>query len=315
MTEPILTLHAPKRHDRFWVLGIDVNIGGDTITLSARISPKTMRWAQAYGAKALSYLHPVWQRAQSAFRNNVDLDGDWTRFGALAAGAFDLAQRVAASPLSRIEDMTGPAKFYRACQGELGPHAHKFAVEQVKKIEADADAGNDDAIAALKSLYAVVSMDGILNAEDCYDQLRRLGALAAGGDEEAARLLSACKALGRCCCGGPVEVNYDLGDQLLKTDGADWLAGYASDVLTFRGYKRAPLRSLAETATAMRAQRRRILPGIAPAPRYDALGSAMPYYSAGHNTDEDIHGSRGIAGGYLPDADYMLNTLNRTGLR
>lgn len=289
MNAPILTLHAPYKIGKDWVLCADIHIGDDTVTLKAKLTPRTLRWAKKQFVRSRDWTE---RKARKA-RKWIRFTGDWKKFGPLARVAFNTAKDVAGHPLlqnsSHVKD---GAKLFSALEGKKGPQAQQLANVQCQRILDAAKKGDFHAIEAWNILQALSRARDIFNHPNCYYLLSQLCYNVWMGDNSARFVLDAVKALGSCCCNGQkVQICYDIENLMMSPNKASNFVNWVNDVQMFKGANQGWHPS----------QVKRLLDEV-----YPFSVSTMPYYGAGSNPDEEQHGAREGYGGYFEDIDYEL---------
>ena len=271
---PVLTMHAPRRLGSSWVLAAEVRIGGDTVTVQAKLSPQTIQWALANAASAARW---VKEKALSY----VSYRGDWSQFGFLAEVAMGATNRIAASPaLASYERAREALPLYRMAIGEKGSHELSQAQRHLALIQTDCDRGVPAALEARDELDRLHKADGLLHQPDAYQQLGWLTEAAKDGIPEAVALLGAVKALGTYS-DEPVYLDYDVEEALTEPASIDSLAGLASDVLAFRamgerGPKLEPHQVSRIFASLLPSYRKPHFGGYPPSPSHASSPGACP---------------------------------------
>ena len=121
-----LTLHAPVKQGRDWLLAVELSVGNDTFLVSASLSPETLSWAKRMVKRKSSRLLELFSWVKDAIGNRVNLRGDWGKFGALGKLARDVVKQVADGAVMVPSDETiSAAKLYLLAEGG-DPQAQKI---------------------------------------------------------------------------------------------------------------------------------------------------------------------------------------------
>lgn len=250
MGRPVVTLRAPRKAGRNWLLSADLNFGrhGDQVAIHARVSPQTLSWARQNLKKGVNKF------ADAAYRwlgNYVALEGDW---GALQALAQSVASSFASEPLlfEADEEMAAAVELHRLASSR--PEAAQLTARALESDE--------------PRMKAIHLAEQILSSPNPCESSTKLWALASSGDVGARMVLQAMCLLDASSCAcqrEPIEVFYDIEDAISGNSGAvRRMRNYANHYARFRAL---PVTQPVESfSRALAHHARRIPPGIIPNP-------------------------------------------------
>lgn len=266
----MLTLRAPYQNQGRWCLEGVVDLStGDTFTVRAELTPRTLAWARGVAGRAAMFAGRTARRGSTMVR----YEGDWGAFMPVAEAAFDqIAEATGYPNLAPSKKLLAVKDWYEKANGKKGADAAAEAAQVIAATTQAAAAGVPEAQEDAGMLAALNAADKLLTCNGAYDALgcltRECEAEPVGSDSPKLLLLQATKALGSCCCSSTdIVCSADAEELITAPDKYLDFCRYARDVMLLRSLGSRQRDGYSQNSTAQHL--RNLYANCRRAPAYD----------------------------------------------